>query len=641
MKKILIYCCVVGFGLALSSLQKSTWKPGSPTLEEVRSNYIQGLNEYNAALTDFYTVLQSPDSKPAQWRNSFTRLRTEFKHIEFLLAFLDEENTRDFLNGAPLPTVNRVVTGTEVLPPAGMQIIEEYLYSEDAPALKAEIITLTGNLQKNFKAIFSTQYNLTFTDRQVLEALRAGIFRITTMGLVGFDTPGSGSAIQESAVSLESISKVAALYFPYCKRPALTDSIRLHFSGAIKMMQKHPAFDDFDRMGCIRQFLEPLYAQLLSLHLDLGIETVYQVTSVAQPLEYLSPNMFSSETFNDHYYAGIGAQVEKPAAIALGKALFFDPLLSSNNQRACASCHQPEKAFVDGLPKSLALDYEGNVGRNAPTLINSVLADKYFYDLRSDRLESQAEHVIFNTKEFNTTYYDILDKINQSPEYQHLFKEAFGVKPGIAEIARALASYIRSLKSFDSPVDRYLRGEQVRLTPAIQRGFNLFMGKALCATCHFAPTFSGLVPTSFTENESEVIGTPLDPNAKTLQLDPDVGRYDNHRPRDRAEHLLHSFKTPTLRNIALTAPYMHNGAYQTLEEVVDFYNKGGGAGLGLEVPNQTLPFDNLKLSAQEVKDLLRFMEALTDTSGLTSKPYRLPAFPSNHEWNQRVVGGKY
>jgi cytochrome c peroxidase len=641
MKKLLIACFLVGTGLAMSFLHEPSSPTSSPTLERVRANYLEHLKQYESALTDFDQILAKPGSNPAQWRVSFSQLRKQYKRVEFLLAYLEEETTRDFLNGAPLPTINRVVAGVEVLPPAGMQIIEENLYEDEAASLLPELVKLTHDLRINFKAIFATQHNMTFTDRQVLEAIRSGIFRITSMGLVGFDTPGSGAAIQESAISMEAMYTVTRLYLPYCKRPSLTDSIQAHFSGAIKMMQEHPNFDDFDRLNCIRLYLEPLYGQMLHLHQDLGIETVYQVTSVTQALDYLSPSMFLAETFNGHFYAGIGKPVEKPAAIELGKMLFFDPLLSVNNQRACASCHQPEKAFADGLPKSVAMDRQGNVGRNAPTLINSVLADKYFYDLRSDRLESQAEHVIFNAKEFNTTYYDILDKLNQSTHYRELFREAFGTQPGIGEIARALAAYVRSLKSFESPVDQYLRGETSTLAPEIQQGFNLFMGKAMCGTCHFAPTFSGLVPPSFTENESEVLGVPLDPKAKKLQIDPDLGRYDNHRARDRAEHLRHSFKTPTVRNAALTAPYMHNGVYQTLEEVVDFYNKGGGAGLGLDVPNQTLPFDHLSLTEQETKALVRFMEALTDTTGLNSKPRQLPDFPANSNWNNRAIGGMY
>lgn len=637
MKKIVFSVSILLLGFCLSALQS----PQSPTIPAVRARYLSDLNQYESALEGFLQVLLMPQSTVAQWQSSFAQVRNSYKRAECLLAFLDEENTRDFLNGAPLPTINRVVAGVEVLSPAGMQIIEETLYSEEASTATPELKVLTERLILNFSRIHASQTQLLFTDRQVMEAMRASIFRLTSMGLVGFDTPGSGAAIQESAIVFQSMYELIQLYLPYSKNIVLNRRLKSHFEGGIKDMKEHPDFDTFDRLHCIRAYLEPLYGEILELHQNLGIETAYQVTNLSQPLEYLSPSMFSAETFNDHYYSGIGAYEEKPTVISLGQTLFFDPILSENNQRACASCHQPEKGFVDGLAKSMALNQIGDVGRNAPTLLNAVLADKYFYDLRADRLESQTEHVIVNEKEFHTSYYDILDRINQSEEYREMFQTAFGKKAGIAEITRALAAYVRTLKSFKSPVDQYLRGERADLAPEIQQGFNLFMGKALCGTCHFAPTFSGLVPPSFTENESEVIGVPLQPNATPLELDPDLGRFENRRPRDRAEHLRHSFKTPTVRNIALTAPYMHNGTYQTLEQVVDFYNKGGGEGLGFSVPNQTLPFDHLSLSTSEQTALIRFMEALTDTSGLTARPTRLPSFSGNSAWNQRVIGGVY
>jgi len=132
------------------------------------------------------------------------------------------------------------------------------------------------------------------------------------------------------------------------------------------------------------------------------------------------------------------------------------------------------------------------------------------------------------------------------------------------------------------------------------------MGKALCATCHFMPLTNGSVPPFFTETEKEVIGVPKESNNK--ELDTDTGFYWVYNEN------LHKgmFKTPTIRNIELTAPYMHNGVYNTLEEVKNFYNKGGGSGLGFNVPHQTLPFDHLNLSEQEIQDIITFMKTLTD-----------------------------
>jgi len=161
-------------------------------------------------------------------------------------------------------------------------------------------------------------------------------------------------------------------------------------------------------------------------------------------------------------------------------------------------------------------------------------------------------------------------------------------------------------------------------------GFNLFMGKAGCATCHFPPTFSGLVPPLFYESESEVLGVPAENVGVDAILDDDMGRYHNGRSKEFFENYKNSFKTVTLRNIALTAPYMHNGVFNTLEEVMEFYNNGGGAGMGIEVPNQTLPADSLHLTQYEQTAIITFMEALTDTVNLTSKPKSLPIFEDDY-----------
>jgi cytochrome c peroxidase len=166
------------------------------------------------------------------------------------------------------------------------------------------------------------------------------------------------------------------------------------------------------------------------------------------------------------------------------------------------------------------------------------------------------------------------------------------------------------------------------------------MGKAACGTCHFAPNFNGTVPPLYNESESEVLGVPENPYSKPLVIDNDEGRIAAKLKED-APFYRYSFKTPTLRNVALTAPFMHNGAYKSLEDVMDFYNKGGGSGIGINVPYQTLPADPLNLNKQEMKDIISFMESLTDTSGLTSAPLSLPTFDNRNEWNYRKIGGVY
>ena len=168
----------------------------------------------------------------------------------------------------------------------------------------------------------------------------------------------------------------------------------------------------------------------------------------------------------------------------------------------------------------------------------------------------------------------------------------------------AIGSYIRSLVLLNSRFDLYMRGDQTAMRPDEINGFNLFAGKAKCATCHFIPLFNGNFPPNFKKMESEVIAVPGVVNGK--EIDPDQGRYTIFK----IASLKNAFKTSTLRNAARTAPYMHNGVFNTLEQVLDFYNRGGGAALAVKPENLTLPFDSLRLSRKEQDDIIAFIKTL-------------------------------
>jgi cytochrome c peroxidase len=163
------------------------------------------------------------------------------------------------------------------------------------------------------------------------------------------------------------------------------------------------------------------------------------------------------------------------------------------------------------------------------------------------------------------------------------------------------------------------------------------MGKGKCAICHFAPIFNGTVPPLFLDSESEVLG--VFENPKTKKVDSDKGR-GNALLKEKVDFYQYSFKTPTVRNAQLTYPYMHHGEYTTLEQVMEFYNKGGAVGQKLILDNQTLPANSLKLSKKEINQLISFIHSLTDTIGLTKKPAFLP-FTSDLKYKNRVVGGEY
>ena len=177
-----------------------------------------------------------------------------------------------------------------------------------------------------------------------------------------------------------------------------------------------------------------------------------------------------------------------------------------------------------------------------------------------------------------------------------------------------MAAYVRSLRALNSRFDRAIRGDTALITLSERRGFNLFMGKAACGTCHFAPLFGGTMPPAYVESEPEVIGVPATPKAKEAVVDEDLGVF----AVDRAPLHRHAFKTPSVRNVGLTAPYMHNGVYRTLEEVIDFYDAGGGNGVGMRLPNQTLSAKPLHLTDGEKQDLVAFLASLTDSVSVGS-----------------------
>ncbi len=638
-KKYLLFLPLGASVIFFANFKKSR-ATQTPTALAIQTTYRQGLREYTDACRQMADAANRQDSSAAgiaAVRDIFQRCRANYKRIEFLLAHTEEAAAKTLLNGAPLPSLEPNTPNLSVLPPRGMQPIEEIVYAETlelgAPALLAR---LTTELAQNAREVAAQQLVYPLDDRQILESVRFGLLRTIAMGIVGFDTPGSGRAIDESALGMQAMWQAFQQYLPYARPRAVAaaDSVALLFPAAIEYLQKNQHFESFDRAYFIRQFGNPLYGLTLRIHLATGVETINEVSRLEQPVNYFAQSPFGPDFLNPYFYTAISRRENTPAVLALGRTLFYDPILSDNARMACATCHQPERAFTDGQPKSLSSDGQGTVSRNAPTLLNAVYAERFFYDLRADRLEDQVEHVVYSFDEFHSDFEKITARLNSSTEYQQLFQAAFRRPADKYTLSAALASYVVSLQAMNSPFDRYLRGETAEIDPAAVRGFNLFMGKAVCGTCHFAPTYAGLVPPSFMENESEVIGVPTRPDTLNLTLDPDLGRYYG-RLKEQAPHLRHSFKTTTVRNAALTAPYMHNGAYPTLASVVDFYNRGGGGGMGLDLPNQTLPFDHLSLTRAEQNDLITFMQALTDTVGTISRPTRLPQFEGKPEWNQR------
>ncbi|MEO8000092.1 MAG: cytochrome c peroxidase, partial [Gemmatimonadaceae bacterium] len=323
--------------------------------------------------------------------------------------------------------------------------------------------------------------------------------------------------------------------------------------------------------------------------------------------------VFDADAFDATAYAPTFAMQPTGELIALGERLFRDPRLSGPGTRSCATCHVPALAFTDARPRHSAMGSDRRMlSRNTPTLLNVALQPNFFADGSAATLEDQIRIVLSSPMEMASSPELAAQRISADTAYRSAFTR---LKTGsdsnaIAEasLRSVLATYIRSLVTLNSRFDLAMQGNAGAITDQERRGFNLFMGKARCGTCHFAPLFSGVAPPAYLKSDPEIIGVPIHADTARAVIDPDVGRagVDN-----MAVHR-HAFNVPTLRNIARTAPYMHNGAYATLEQVVDFYNRGGGIGIGATVPLQTLSSRPLHLTVEEQRDLIAFLKTLND-----------------------------
>ena len=303
-----------------------------------------------------------------------------------------------------------------------------------------------------------------------------------------------------------------------------------------------------------------------------------------------------------------------PERVALGWQLFYDARLSKDETISCASCHVGEAGFAD--PRKGSVGAGGAVGgRNAPPIINAAFNASQFWDGRSPSLEDQALGPMQNPIEMANTLEGVEARLNDIPGYRQQFKDIFGAERISSDlVGKAIASFERVVLSGNAPWDRWeYERDEAAVSDAVRRGEALFHGKASCAQCHAGPNYTDADGGRF-HNIGVGMSVP----------EPDLGRYNvTEQEEDRG-----AFKTPTLRNIAETAPYMHDGSVATLEEVIDFYESGGEPNPWLD--SKMMP---LSLTDQEKQDLLAFLQALTgEVPEWTKRAPRLPP-------DERPTGG--
>lgn len=534
-------------------------------------------------------------------REALKLCRINYKKIEFFLSYFFKSAA--LIYNAP-PKIEVEEPYMEYQEPIGMQVMEAMLFEKNAVVQKAALLQQADAIASSARDLHALLYGFKADDRQLLESIRIELIRITTLGITGFDAPLLKSGIAETRSSMEAVQHVMLPFLRMGARQA--DSVSKYLENSLLFLRLHQDFDTFNRLAFLTQCMLPLQQHLGGLIKELNLE--YNTTGV---FNYQANHLFSPDALNIGAFPRADGRPDT-LLLQLGRQLFFEPGLSGNNKISCATCHNPALHFTDTLATSLAFDGHSHVRRNAASLLYAGFQYEQLWDGRAKSIEEQVKTVINDPQEMHGSEATTRSMLQRNPAYSKLFNTAFPQQDTMAlmdQVSHAIAAYIRSLNPRNSRFDQYMQGAYGALTAPEIRGFNLFMGKAQCGTCHFAPLFNGLTPPLYNLTELEVLGTTKTDNLDKPEPDTDQGRFDIFRMGVYEK----AFKTPTVRNVSATGPYMHNGAFNTLEAVVEFYNKGGGNGLGLSLSNQTLSALPLNLSKEEVGDIVQFLHSLEDS----------------------------
>lgn len=653
MKKLvlILLLALAIFSISMGSSEKK--KDLSPTIQRISQLWMQQVKSLDSFLADYPKYFY--DSSYAVRQRKYEELAYYFKRAANFLIYFDADHYySNFVS--PFQLQNNGGKGLfSIVPdhwlftgPIGNEpdsVLKKF--PEEFKLLSAGFITkITARYREALKNSAYTGKFVSLESPAVFDALRVEIFRISTIDMANSDFVIEDAGLHSLKGSLSSwllFTNELVQQLPSSKK-----ELKLYWENLDKKAREYlwrqNDFKLFDRMVFTRDHLIPLSRFLNDLQVTLQVPFIKKNSALKSDARHIyDRDIFNADYFAPHEYAKYSA-----LKVELGELLFFDPLLSGNNKRACASCHNPAMAFTDSKVKSVGFEFNEILGRNSPTVINSGFQKKLFWDQRAASLEDQLDSVVNNPHELNGSFDDLCQKINASPEYVNLFHRAFPhtKKEGItrADVKMAIGVYERTVTGLNSRFDQYMQGDANKLTPQEINGFNVYMGKARCGVCHYAPLFNGAFPPFFDITDHHSIGVPEKDTMDKYVIDSDIGLMKSTgNPFFRF-----SFKTPTVRNAELTAPYMHNGVFTTLEQVVNFYDHAGGVkfhnidrSYSKELPFFTILPIELKLTDQEKKDLVAFMKCLTDVSAAKS-PKRLPEIKGKYaNLNDRKIGGEY
>lgn len=575
-------------------------------------------------------------------RAQIEEARIKLKNIDFWLRYFEPNAYRKINGPLPVEWENEVFEKFE--PPyrregAGLSLTEISL--DETPLSKDSLLGLVKKSQEAIKTFEadSIMVQLNSFDHFFL-ANRLFLLNLAAIYTTGFECPDTSHILPELNSMLRGTKEIYRCFnrsFP--QTPLSVEYLDKYEKAILFADGQGTGFSSFDQFTFIREYVNPLFA------LNQHFIHEYNVRSINYNDFTLNNNIqsiFDKSLYASQNTKGLYSMVEDEQTLRqiryIGKLLFYDPVLSGNNLRSCASCHKPTEYFTDtSINTALQFDRQSRLPRNTPTLINSVYNHLLMLDGRHFSLQAQGRAVITSATEMNSNEKELLRKVLSCKEYKEAFKSFLKLTPEEKEITlnhivSAITYYDGSFSRFYSPFDEAMNNKRA-ISEEVKRGFNLFMSRAKCATCHFVPNFNGVKP-PFIGSEFEVLGSPEDPDFKELSTD--KGRY----LVNKAPETLHAFRTGSIRNAKYTKPYMHNGVFKSLEEVIDFYDVGGGRGKKLVVENQTLSPDSLKLTSTEKKELLSFIYSLNENIQFEEPPLSLPV-SSDKSLKYRKPGGEY
>jgi cytochrome c peroxidase len=469
---------------------------------------------------------------------------------------------------------------------------------------------------------------------------RLFLFNLASIYTTGFECPDTSIIIPELLVLMTGTEKIYRAFNTSFPAVPLGEKYLSLYNDAIAFVKAQPRdYSNFDHFSFIKNFVNPLFGY--------NQQAIQEYRVISRSTMDYSINNGNGSVFNKNLYNGLNPKgvflrVTDDKALAeienAGQLLFYDPILSGNNKRSCASCHKPAEYFTDTInAASLQYNQLDFLTRNSPSLVNTVYNQLAMLDGRHISLKDQARAVITNPEEMGSDEQSVVEKVLSCPDYKKMFKKLLRHTPleksiTFDHITSAITLYYSKFSRYTAPFDEAMNTNK-ELPEGAKRGFNLFMSKAGCATCHFVPQFNGVKP-PFVSSEFEVLGVPADTAYR--QLSPDKGRFGVNP----AKETMNAFRTGSLRNSAHTGPYMHNGIFKTLNEVLDFYVAGGGVGKRLTVNNQTLSPDSLHLTKTEKGYVIEFIQSLNENILFEAPPSKLPR-SSVRELNNRKVGGEY